>query len=148
MKLGTLAVVAAATGVLGACSPESTWTSEAHQKAQAMLKDPPSARFKGEYIVKGKPDKSGNFQYAVCGVIDGKNGFGGYTGGSRYVLSGFASEGVRGTDGTLNMEDPSDTKPVGLGNDRTVTAFEYIYWNPTCVDAEHPAAHSAKESLF
>lgn len=45
----------------------------------ARLKDPDSARFRGQFIgVSGIP----------CGEVNSKNGFGGYTGHKRYMASG------------------------------------------------------------
>ncbi|MGY8334035.1 hypothetical protein L1Q87_25510, partial [Klebsiella pneumoniae] len=50
----------------------------AREHIKGMLKDPSSAKFSGEFI--GKND-------AICGHINAKNSFGGYTGESRYIFS-------------------------------------------------------------
>jgi hypothetical protein len=48
----------------------------AREKVSVFLKDPGSAQFKGERVGREK---------AVCGQVNAKNGFGGYTGFSSYV---------------------------------------------------------------
>ena len=50
----------------------------AREHIKGRLKDPSSAKFSGEFI--GKND-------AICGHINAKNSFGGYTGESRYIFS-------------------------------------------------------------
>ncbi|MFV8905739.1 hypothetical protein ABQ333_10895 [Serratia fonticola] len=50
--------------------------SNAESKVSMSLKDPSSARFTG-----GKSYSSG----AICGLVNAKNSFGGYSGNSRYI---------------------------------------------------------------
>lgn len=48
----------------------------AHVAVKRILKDPESARFTDEFA---KPD-------VVCGLVNGKNSYGGYVGARRYVF--------------------------------------------------------------
>lgn len=50
----------------------------AREHIKGRLKDPSSAKFSGEFIGKNG---------AICGHVNAKNSFGGYTGESRYIFS-------------------------------------------------------------
>lgn len=52
-------------------------TSRAKEQVAAMLRDPSSAQFRNVKAAKG----------AVCGEINGKNGFGAYAGFSRFIVT-------------------------------------------------------------
>ena len=54
----------------------------AKQNVEAKLKDPQSAQFQN-LVVSGKAGAS-----IVCGEVNAKNGFGGYTGFKRFVSAG------------------------------------------------------------
>jgi hypothetical protein len=58
--------------------------TQAHRAIAEMLRDPSSARFSHEVHSKDG---------SLCGSVDGKNGFGAYSGASPYVYS----------DGTVNI---------------------------------------------
>lgn len=53
----------------------------AEQAVRALLRDPSSAQFKRLSILKGKDGKS-----YVCGQVNAKNAFGGYTGFSAFAF--------------------------------------------------------------
>jgi hypothetical protein len=132
--------------LLGACvlvtacsSPEEQFLSAAKDMAKAKLRDPESARFPVEpYLVrtKGKGDDAKFDAIAACGIIDGKNGFGGYTGGSRYVASTMITSGdpVEGAPYSVEIDDLSDVAKYATRE----SSFDSIYWNKYCVDADHP----------
>lgn len=72
--------------------------------AASRLKDPGSAQFRGDYI---------NLIGSVCGEINGKNGFGAYTGFQRYMSSkgdkgGFTA--IFDSDGASSLIDISCDK--------------------------------------
>lgn len=69
MAMGTLAL---ATLVLFGCSPEQRQINEAKEQFRSEARDPGSLRFRNMRFV----EKSG----AVCGEVNGRNGFGGQTG--------------------------------------------------------------------
>lgn len=75
-------------------TPKQQLVAEAHQAVLEKLKDPQSATFK-ENDLEILPD-----QGVVCGKVNAKNGFGGYTGHQEYVY-------IRGQGATL-IEDGSD----------------------------------------
>jgi predicted nucleic acid-binding Zn-ribbon protein len=55
-------------------------TSEAEDKVKAQLKDPESATFQHETVVR---HQNGT---AVCGQVNAKNGFGGFTGYTDFIV--------------------------------------------------------------
>ena len=81
---------------VGACDKiPGSLEYEAHKGASALLKDPSSARFRNDSV-----NGSGA---AVCGEIDGKNGFGAYNGFSKYVY--VQSIGTRISRGEPDFEE-------------------------------------------
>jgi hypothetical protein len=50
----------------------------AHEQVKYVLKDPESARFRSEFIGKDG---------AVCGFVNSKNSYGGYSGFQRYIAT-------------------------------------------------------------
>lgn len=50
----------------------------AREHIKEKLKDPSSAKFSGEFVGRNG---------SVCGYVNAKNSFGGYTGESRYIFS-------------------------------------------------------------
>jgi hypothetical protein len=81
-KMNRIAVVSTllATIVLSGCdAPEIT---AAHEAAKGHMNDPASAQFRNEQTnVQGATK-------VVCGEVNGKNSYGGYSGFSRYVYDG------------------------------------------------------------
>lgn len=65
----------------------------AHKMVKEGLKDPASAQFRGEYIVMFNPGKalgdpaSKPSTVTVCGQVNAKNSYGGYTGYTKYMVS-------------------------------------------------------------
>jgi hypothetical protein len=55
----------------------STSIPQAHARVSDTLKDPDAARFKSDFVGKDK---------AVCGMVNGKNSYGGYGGFRRYIV--------------------------------------------------------------
>ena len=49
---------------------------QAHERVRYNMKDPESARFRGDFAGKDG---------AICGFVNGKNGYGGYGGFRRYI---------------------------------------------------------------
>jgi len=138
--LGTLAIA-----VLSACSPDTRAQISAEHAVSARLKDPPSARFSNEFVVRQPRDKSGTQMLATCGVVDGKNGFGAYNGGVRFVVDQ-SDNSQYGTFDTFTVTmETDDNKQATIGTvngSQPTSIFEMIYWNPSCVDAAHPGTHT------
>ncbi|WP_323117311.1 hypothetical protein [Klebsiella variicola] len=66
----------------------------AREQIKSSLKDPSSAKFSGEFIGKNG---------AICGYVNAKNSFGGYTGETRYIFSEHFSAIDEGND-SFNKE--------------------------------------------
>lgn len=129
---GWVLLLALALPVSG-CSKDASAIYTAKAMAKEQLKDPSSARFRGEYVVRRPPDAKGLMEVAVCGLIDGKNGFGAYSGGTRYVAHGF--DGSSGQSMFDVIVDDGSKRSMEPGEE---TTFEKVYWNPSCTDANHP----------
>ena len=78
--------------ILAACSGQQH--SEARQQVAAQLKDPASAQFRN---VRSSTLRETD----VCGEVNAKNSFGGYTGFKRFIVtdSGAFLEGQSGEEG-------------------------------------------------
>ncbi|WP_156400399.1 hypothetical protein [Caulobacter sp. Root655] len=134
-----LAIVVACMLVASCGSPEQNFIWAAKDAAKAQLKDPPSARFPIEpYVVRtrGTGESAKYDQVAACGIIDGKNGFGGYSGGTRFVAWTFVEPGAEPDRSVVVNFDDS---PRSSSSDGPSPYDEFI-WNKYCVDAAHPAA--------
>lgn len=131
------------TGSLAACSAEQGAIASAQHAVKQSLKDPPSARFGEAFVVVKPPTKDGVVMQSTCGIVDGKNGFGGYTGGTRYVA--MQSAGPNGVM-TFSVTIEDGNRQATLDN--KTTTFEKVYWNANCVDAAHPATHSGEEAPY
>lgn len=73
------------------------------QAAAALLKDPSSAQFRNVQVVEG----------AVCGEINGKNGYGAYTGFSRFLVL---------KDGRAGLDPEVDQKEVDAATSQCTNA--------------------------
>jgi hypothetical protein len=81
-----LSIKACAEGTWGQGSAETDYygiKAEGEAGVKSSLKDPGSAEFSSEFVSKSKEGA-----YALCGSVNAKNGFGGYTGSKRFVGSG------------------------------------------------------------
>lgn len=132
MRRSIFAVAAFAVSLtaLGASDEDVIKTAQA--MVASKLKDPESARFSDSFIYRRSDPY---IQYTtLCGKVNSKNSFGGYTGAMRYsatltfsesgdveVLSTNFEEG----DNLMNMED-------GL------TIFEKLQWRGICAPGETP----------
>jgi hypothetical protein len=136
------AAVVALAHALAGCSEEVRAISAGKDAAKSHLKDPPSARFGPVFLVVKPVGKDGVRDAATCGVIDGKNGFGGYTGGSRFVVLQILSK--YGVDNISVQYEDYDSKKAWPDPDNSPpeSLFERSWWNPNCVDAAHPATRT------
>lgn len=79
----TLAAVALS---LGACSSGDSGVQYITEDAvRSMLKDPNSAQFDGVYTRQGAGSAADTVETYVCGRVNAKNSFGGYTGYKRFI---------------------------------------------------------------
>ena len=112
---------AAALTACGSADENFIWTAE--KNIARKLKDPDSAKFGKTFIVRKPADASGMSEVAACGTIDGKNSFGAYTGGTRFVVKGLQGDSLLDIS-IMELDDPTESKP---------TTFEKIYWNTYCM---------------
>lgn len=133
---------------LSGCGSEddnARWSAE--KIISARMKDPGSVKFGGVYLVEAPPISPHARYVAVCGVVDGKNSYDAYTGGSRFaVLQSFGTAGSK-TQDAIWAEIESADRQATVGNspaerDRT-TVFEKVTWNKYCVDEAHPPTYTA-----
>lgn len=115
--------------LLCGCEPSSKDAIQlAEKQVSEMLKDPESARFTGSYFLENPSAGDGYTSGHVCGVVNGKNSFGAYAGGKRYVATAFFGKGVLDVS-NVQIESGSSASVTPGGP----TPFESVYWNPGCV---------------
>jgi hypothetical protein len=119
------------------------WAQDNTEKAlREHMKDPDSMVIRSSYVVQ-KTDAKGNQLIYICGIVDGKNSFGGYAGGTRFASKSEYSKALDTFDTwSVQIEDPEQersAKDVGM-----LSGFDSVYWNDWCVDASHPAIVASK----
>lgn len=57
--------------------------NEMRQLVRESLKDPESARFEQLGLFRGEDESS----YSLCGLVNAKNSYGGYSGNTRFILT-------------------------------------------------------------
>lgn len=113
------------------------WATEDVEKALRMkMKDPDSMVIRSSYVVERKTEFG--LEISICGFVDGRNGFGAYSGPVRFASKSFSNRqlGVFETS-MVKLENPLEATQSRESN--MLSAFEEIYWNKYCVDATHPA---------
>lgn len=106
------------------------------RELRMRMRDPDSMVIRSQFVVT-KRNADGDQEIAICGVVDGRNAFGGYAGGSRFVSLSVHLARFDAFDTQLvEVEDPRETaeaREVGM-----LSGFESVYWNDHCVDSQHP----------
>lgn len=101
-------------------------------KAQDMiastLKDPSSAKFTGVRMAGEKTAGDLHDGY-LCGSVNSKNSFGGYTGPIRFVAKFQYTKGGRVEVSNIQLEEGLNAKEASEG----VSIFEQIDWNTKCI---------------
>ncbi len=119
-------------------TPEDLAMENTTARLRSLLKDPESMKIRASYIVFKSNDR-GSTDVSVCGVVDGKNSFGGYTGGTKFVsVSTWTKDPDTFSTWIVELEDATEaqrSKDAGR-----LSPFDSVYWNSHCVDAMHPAA--------
>lgn len=93
---------------------QQIWIVKSHDGIRARMKDPDSAEFRNSRFYSGGPAP------AVCGEVNAKNSFGGFTGFERFIASG------------------EDTAFVA--SDSTPSEFQTA-WDQLCVSADRDEAY-------
>lgn len=147
MRRKTIAVIVLVSlGVLTACgSPDEKAKANAERAVAAKLRDPDSARFSDEFVVRQKVNSNNFVDLATCGVVDGKNLFGAYTGGARFVAVQSESDKYNVFDtSNVILEENHDGAPETYDAPQMQSIFELVYWNAYCVDATHPKSYTGE----
>src|SRR5471032_1234775 len=123
--------------------PEGWAMDNTENRLKAKMKDPESMVIRSSFIVKVNNPNDKTTTISICGIVDGKNGFGGYTGGTRFMSRSVSDEKFNTFDThEVEMDNPDDKRTAESVH--MLSPFENVYWNPNCVDAEHPALTVAK----
>jgi hypothetical protein len=109
--------------------PEGWAMDDTIKLLKLQMKDPDSMEIRSSYIVR-KPAGNGQEHLYICGIVDGKNSFGGYSGGSRFVSRSSVSEDSYNMISVQieSVEDIALSKDVGAKS-----AFERAYWSQGCI---------------
>lgn len=121
------------------------WAQDNTEKElKDRMKDPSSMVIRLLYAVQ-KADAKGNESIYICGIVDGKNSFGSYAGGTRFASWSTYSKSLETLNTiSLQMENPEEQRAAEkIG---WLSGFDKIYWNEWCVDANHPAVVIQKDS--
>ncbi|EGR0073208.1 hypothetical protein [Vibrio cholerae] len=110
-----------------AIGPEGWMRDDLISELKKMVKNPESLVIRQEYVYR-KNDSPLTHIY-ICGLADARNSFGAYTGGFRFVATGYYTEKLYNFSG-VNIETDDEiatAKSVGVK-----TAFEKVYWDSYC----------------
>jgi len=109
------------------------------KQLRLKMKDPDSMVVRTSYVVQKTDPASSDVTIAICGIVDGKNSFGGYSGGSRFMSRSVDYKSTNTFDTyEVILEDPEETRTAESVH--MLSGFDKVYWNQHCVDDGHPAA--------
>jgi hypothetical protein len=117
--------------------PEGWAKNNTEKMLSAAMKNPESMVIRSYFFVK-KPTSASAYNLYMCGVVDGSNSFGAYSGGTRFASSSYYMDSSSGSAfDTTNLQiadkmEIDDARSVGM-----LSSFESIYWNEWCVDGQH-----------
>ena len=109
--------------------PEGWALDKTEAKLKSMMKDPASTEIRSAQAFVNADPKTGAKVIHICGVVDGKNSFGAYSGGTRFVSRSVATADTFDTY-EVDLEDPEDVSLSRAAN--LPSAFEKVYWAPYC----------------
>ncbi|HBP6824284.1 hypothetical protein AO897_15805 [Pseudomonas aeruginosa] len=132
MVMRMMSLAAGALMLLTGCEVSQDMAVEKGKDMVASaLKDPDSASFSGVYMLE--TDVIGDTHYGyLCGVVNSKNSFGGYTGNRRFSARFQYSTGGQLEVSYLQLEEGRNAKEMSDG----VTFFESFYWRKRCLQGE------------
>ncbi|MBI3712631.1 MAG: hypothetical protein HY253_06685 [Burkholderiales bacterium] len=119
------------------------WAEDNTVKAlKAYMKDPDSMVVRSSYTLSST-NADGDMEIRICGIVDGKNSFGGYTGGTRFVSKSVRNKRFETFDTNfVKIEDSEETaRALKL---EMLSGFDKVYWNEYCVDSAHPPTKPSK----
>lgn len=93
--------------LVAACKPsEKDFISIGESVVRGSLKDPDSAKFESFY------HKVGDNDGYVCGYVNAKNSYGGYTGKKEYFVYIDTEDGKLKSNGAVNIANDADNKTL------------------------------------
>lgn len=127
MLRNVLSVALLSALVAGCEVTEDMAVSKASDMVASQLKDPSSAKFSELSFIKG--EVVGETQYGyLCGKVNSRNSFGGFTGDIRFAVSMKYSKSGDITISYLELEEGKNAKAMSEGR----SYFEHFYWNKRC----------------
>lgn len=109
---------------------------------KTKVKDPDSMIIRSSYVIE-KTNPNGDTEIFVCGIVDGKNSFGGYTGGTRFASRSVSNSSLH-IFNTYSVEVEDESYRATAHSMNRLSPFEKIYWNEYCVNEAHPKLKPTK----
>lgn len=109
---------------------------------RSKMKNPDSMIIRESFFVHKVNDR-GDEEISVCGIVDGKNSFGGYAGGTRFASNSVSYKAI-GAFNTAFVEIEDAEQKALASRVKRLSPFEAVYWNEHCVDDTHPAITAAR----
>ena len=119
-----------------AVGPVGWAQDDAESRLRQLMKDPDLMVVRSSFVVQ-RATETGGVEISVCGIVDGRNSFGGYSGGQRFASLSYHHPELETFDTrSVEIEDPAQkAQAEELGR---LSAFESVYWNSRCVDSANP----------
>lgn len=109
--------------------PEGWAMDRTERRLQAMMKDPGSTVIRSSQTFSRVDPETGDTIIYICGVVDGKNSFGAFSGGTRFVSRSVSRANSFDTY-EVDLESPEDVALAQQAN--LPSPFEEVYWTPNC----------------
>ena len=121
--LAGIASLCLCMGLVGCSSSEAEYIKWAQEAVSNKLKDPASAQYGRTFVVPAS-EKSEKFSdmRVVCGEVNAKNAYGGYTGATRYIV--LFGKPVSG-GGTAVLDVEMEKQPED-------ELFTKVWWGQDC----------------
>ncbi|WP_139813995.1 hypothetical protein [Pseudomonas putida] len=113
------------------------WARDDVEKAlRVQMKDPDSMVIRSSFVVQRQTELG--LEISICGFVDGRNSFGAYSEPMRFASKSLSNRQFEIFQTSMvkleNLLEAKQSHDVNM-----LSAFEVVYWNSYCVDAEHPA---------
>ncbi|MFZ6718870.1 hypothetical protein [Undibacterium sp. Ji49W] len=143
VPLALVAIIYARNKMVG---PAGWAEDNTTKQLKSMMKDPDSMVIRSSFVLQ-RTNSDGNTEISICGIVDGRNAFGGYAGGTRFVSLSMDNKKSNTFDTIFVKIDESTASDRALAKRLdTITPFEHAYWNGNCVDETHPMLIRSSDS--
>lgn len=106
------------------------------RRLEQRMKDPHSMIIRSSFVIQ-RQGSTGATEISICGIVDGKNSYGGYSGGQRFASLSYHDPELKTFD-TQSVEIEDSAQKATAERLGILSTFEKVYWNSRCVDATHP----------